>query len=308
MFAGSKDIVDLYPDVYVGRLACRNAMEVKIMTDKIIDYETNTYGQSWFNKILGIGGDSHDDSGTNYNEGEVACEYVFNEYMTEFNPVKLYSSFRYTDAKHIPSSENIVREISDGCGFLLFEGHGHPGSWNTHWPGEFNWDDTPGGTSCYDFSKFNNGGKLPICVIGGCHNSQFNITLFGTLLQMPFMWTHGQPYAECFSWNMARKINGGSIASLGNTGLGYGAVGNHGDIDGDGEDNPDTVEAVGGYQIMQFFKTYDEGVDILGDVWGGAERKFLNTFPCMDDKTDCKTVEQWPLLGDPSLKIGGYSS
>jgi len=26
----------------------------------------------------------------------------------------------------------------------------------------------------------------------------------------------------------------------------------------------------------------------------------------MEDQTDAKTVEQWPMLGDPSLKIGGY--
>lgn len=306
-FGAQRDILDLYPDVYVGRLACRNVLEVKIMTNKIIDYETNTYGQEWFNKMISIGGDSHDDSGTNYNEGEVACEYVFNEYMTESTPVKLYASYRDTDPQHTPSSENIVREISSGSGFLLFEGHGHPGSWNTHWPGEFNWEDTPGGISCYTFSKLDNGEKLPIVVVGGCHNSQFNITLLGTILQKPYTWTHGQPFAECFGWHIVRKIDGGGIASFGNTGLGYGAVGNHSDVDGDGIDLPDTLEALGGYQIVQFFKTYDEGVDILGEVWGGAQSKYLDTFPGMDDQTDCKTVEQWPLLGDPSLKIGGYS-
>jgi len=26
----------------------------------------------------------------------------------------------------------------------------------------------------------------------------------------------------------------------------------------------------------------------------------------MEDKIDCKIVQQWALLGDPSLKIGGY--
>jgi hypothetical protein len=26
----------------------------------------------------------------------------------------------------------------------------------------------------------------------------------------------------------------------------------------------------------------------------------------MKDQTDCKTVQEWPLIGDPSLKIGGY--
>jgi len=26
----------------------------------------------------------------------------------------------------------------------------------------------------------------------------------------------------------------------------------------------------------------------------------------MDDQADMKTVQEWVLLGDPSLKIGGY--
>lgn len=38
---------------------------------------------------------------------------------------------------------------------------------------------------------------------------------------------------------------------------------------------------------------------------GGAQKKYLDTFLGMEDQTDCKTVEQWPLLSDPSLKIGG---
>jgi hypothetical protein len=201
----------------------------------------------------------------------------------------------------------MIREISKGSGFLLFEGHGSPTSWNTHWPGYHSWDDTPGGINVYKFVEFSNDGKYPICVIGGCHNSQFNISLVSTAFNMPSMWTYG-PFFESFAWHMARKVKGGAIASLGNTGLGYGAVGNYGDRDGDGIDLPDTLEGVGGYQIVQFFKTYYEGVDILGEVWGGAERKYLDTFPCMEDKIDCKTVEEWPLLGDPSLKIGGYPS
>jgi hypothetical protein len=94
---------------------------------------------------------------------------------------------------------------------------------------------------------------------------------------------------------------------LGNTGLGYGAVGESGDLDGDGVNLPDTAEAVGGYQEVCFFKTYNDGENILGEVWGGAQSKYLNTFPGMEDQTDCKTVEQWPLIGDPSLVIGGYS-
>ena len=306
-FGAGKDIIDLYPDVYVGRLACRNKLEVELMVDKIINYETSTSGSSWFNKMVAIGGDSHDDFGTDYIEGEVVCDYILDNYMPDFDPVKLYASYKDTDPQHTPSTDNIKREISAGCGFLLFDGHGQPGSWNTHWPGIFNWDDTPGGISCYDFPKLSNGDKLPICVVGGCHNSQFNITILGTLLKKPYMWTHGLVFPECFGWWLTRKNGGGSIATMGNTGLGYGSTGEHGDLDGDGVNLPDTLEAVGGYQELCFFKTYAEGKNILGEVWGGAQKKYLDAFPGMDDQIDCKTVEQWPIFGDPSLKIGGYS-
>ncbi|MCK5301162.1 MAG: hypothetical protein KAJ21_04595, partial [Thermoplasmatales archaeon] len=123
-FGAQRDILDLYPDVYVGRLPCRNLKEVQIITNKIIDYETNTLGQEWFNKIIGIGGDSHDDSGTDFYEGEVAVDHVFDSYMNSFSPVKLFASYKTSDPENIPSSENIIREISEGAGFLLFEGHG----------------------------------------------------------------------------------------------------------------------------------------------------------------------------------------
>jgi len=304
-FGAPTDYLDLYPDVYVGRLACRNKVELGYMIDKIIIYETETYGAEWFNRMIGIGGDSHEDN-THYNEGEEVCDAIYEKYMSDFTPVKIYASYKDTNPDFTPSDTNMIREISAGAGFLLFDGHGSPGSWNTHWPGIHNWDDTPGGISCYDFFDFANSGKYPICVIGGCHNSQFNITLISTALNLPFTWAHGVPYAECFGWHMARKQDGGAIASFGNTGLGYGSVGDNGDLDGDGVDLPDTVEALGGYQEAMFFKTYNEGVDILGAVWGGAERSYMNTFPGMSDQTDCKTLEQWPLLGDPSLKIGGY--
>ena len=121
------------------------------------------------------------------------------------------------------------------------------------------------------------------------------------------MWTHGFAFPECFGWWLTRKNGGGSIATMGNTGLGYGSTGEHGDLDGDGVNLPDTLEAVGGYQELCFFKTYAEGKNILGEVWGGAQKKYLDAFPGMDDQIDCKTVEQWPIFGDPSLKIGGYS-
>ena len=99
---------------------------------------------------------------------------------------------------------------------------------------------------------------------------------------------------------MAKK---GAIATIGNTGLGYGAEG--GDRNGNGM--PDCVEYNGGFIEERFYYAYGKlGKDILGETWGTAITEFLNVYPGMKDRIDCKTVEEWVLLGDPTLKIGGY--
>ena len=301
-----KDYIDLYPDVYVGRLACRNNLEVRIMVDKIINYEQQSFQESWFEDVIVVAGDTHNDSGTDYIEGEVMCDYILQHYMDEKHPIKLYASNRDINPEYVCSPENIIRELSNGCSYLFFTGHASPASWNTHWPGKLGWEDTPGGISVFDFPKINNDYRLPICVVEGCHSSQFNITFFATLFGKPYMWISGVGVPECWSWWLTRKIGGGSIATIGHTGLSYEDIGENGDLDGDGENLPDCLEVYCGYQNRQFFNTYHEGHRVVGQLWGGTIRKYLNTFPGMINQIDAKTMEQWVLLGDPSLPIGGY--
>jgi hypothetical protein len=47
---------------------------------------------------------------------------------------------------------------------------------------------------------------------------------------------------------------------------------------------------------------------MVGDAWSMAIAHYLNIYPGMKNRSDAKTIEQWVLLGDPSLKIGGYGS
>jgi hypothetical protein len=306
-FGAGRDVIDLYPDVYVGRLACRNTIEVQIMVNKIVNYERQAYGQSWYDRMILLGGDSFDDRGTNYLEGEVVANAIHNQFMGDFIAVKVYASHQNSDPSLTPETTNIVGEISKGAGHVFFDGHANPASWTTHWPGNFN--EWISGIDIYDFYKMKNDEMLPVVCVEGCHNSQFNVSAIPSLLDSQnnnYMWTHGIPAPECWSWWMARKIGGGSLATVGNTGLGYGAVGEHGDLDGDNVTEPDILEALGGYWFYNFYKTWDEGKDILGELWAGAETKYLNTFPGNDDQSDMKTVQQLALLGDPSLKIGGY--
>ena len=55
MFGGDK--LDLYPDVNLGRLACRNNWEVSSIVDKIIRYEDGPCDPSWFEDMLVVSGD-----------------------------------------------------------------------------------------------------------------------------------------------------------------------------------------------------------------------------------------------------------
>jgi hypothetical protein len=296
----SKDTLDLMPDVCVGRLACRNKLEVRIMVNKIITYEQEGCDPEWFNRIVGVGGDSFDDRpplGDDWYEGEERTKLAF-DYVSNCEPVKIWASNQDTGGL-VPSPGDIVKTINDGCGFVYFAGHGNPFLYNTHWVHEYSWNNTPGGLRIYQMPLLRNKEKLPICVVGACHNSEFNVSFFD-YLNNPLT---PLPTPECWSWWLTRKIGGGAIATIGYTGLEWVAL-----YGWDSDDIPDCTQYYSGYIDSRFFYAYGvDGIDILGEAWGQAVNDYLDRFPGMEESWDCKTAQQWLLLGDPSLKIGGYT-
>ena len=111
------------------------------------------------------------------------------------------------------------------------------------------------------------------------------------------MWTFGVPVPECFCWRLVRNPHGGAIAAIGNTGLGYGIPGKE-----------CTVGGGDAWITIEFFRQHgEENMDILGLAHQQAITSYINNFDMRDfGAGHIKTVEQWVLLGDPSLKIGGY--
>jgi hypothetical protein len=171
--------------------------------------------------------------------------------------------------------------------------------YNTHWVHVFNWTDAPGGINIYEMWRLRNKEKLPVCVIGACHNSEFNTSFFNFIKSE----LDGYPTPECWSWVLTRKIGGGAIATIGYTGLEWNAL-----YGWDTDDIPDCTEYFSGYIDGRFFHAYGvDGIHNLGDAWGQAITDYLDRFPGMSKSWDCKTAQQWLLLGDPSLLIGGYS-
>jgi len=285
--------IDLYPDVYVGRLACRNIIEVRIMVDKIIKYETKSSNQEWFNKIVVVAGDTYPESinpDWKGNEGEENTIKILQN-MSEFEAVKLWTS----DGS-FSGPRDVIQAINEGCGFLYFDGHANPYSWSTHPPNDAEkWID---GLSVLTMSFLRNREKLPICVVGGCHNLQFDVHLT-KLKDDP--WYYYTWIPECWGWKLTRKIGGGSIATIGCTGLGM------------TKEDKESFSGAGDYLEPTFF--YEIGMNntnVLGEAWGNTITDYLNKYPidwntpaAWDYAIDAKTVQQWALLGDPSLRIGG---
>jgi len=160
--------IDLHPDVAIGRLPCRNLLEVIFIVRKIINYEETTYNKHWFKKIVAIAGDTYPEfinpNWTGY-EGEYYADLII-ENLTDFKATRLYTSLgTYT------TWEDLIDPVSQGCGFLYFGGHGSARSWNTHFPNDKN---RTKGFKTYDMVNLINAGRLPVCVVGGCHNAQYD--------------------------------------------------------------------------------------------------------------------------------------
>jgi len=306
--ATKKDILDMYPEVYIGRLPCTCVAQVRTMVKKIITYETTTYGTEWFKKMVVVGGDSAPDPTDPWYEGEEENKLAL-EYMTGFEGVRLWTS-----NGNFTGPQDVIDGISAGCGFLFFDGHGNTMAWSTHPPkNETIWIT---GLLVTNMSKLKNGEKLPVTVCGGCHNGQFNTSLFnilkGVLENGLNYFKSTRPFGEfwyyqwlpsVWAWKLMNVKNGGSIATMAYTGLDW-----FGEGDYNNDTIPDCTQFLSGYTNTQFFKNYGvNNMTILGQAHTQALIDYLNAFPPMADKLDCKTVQEFVLLGDPSLQIGGYS-
>jgi hypothetical protein len=167
-------------------------------------------------------------------------------------------------------------------------------------------------------NKLKNKHKLPIAVVGGCNNGQFDVSIVNNVregikekglfkyfsinpLNPGKFWRMGL-LMRCWAWKLTGKNGGGTIATIANT-----ALGTHAMNDADNNLKNDYVEIYDGWLELRFFQLYGEdNQDILGENHGDAITEYLHRFLGNNDEMDTKMVQQWELFGDPSLKIGGY--
>jgi hypothetical protein len=262
---GDIDGLDLYADVNIGRIPCKNNRELNIVIDKIITYETTTYGQNWFNNAVLMGGDTFPNHGPL--EGEMVTEAISEE-LTDFNCAKLWTS------KGNYNWLNINKEITAGAGFVSYSGHGYQFGFGTSAPNE---EERIEYYTPYALGMRNKN-NYPVIFFDACSTAELDYNFHG--IKLP-----------TFAWFLIKKPVGGAVATIGATRVAFTMVDNEG------------IHGGAGFLNLHFFKAYTPGISV-SEMLVQSQNDYLNSAPWKD----CITLEEFNLLGDPSLKIGGYPS
>ena len=300
---GTKDDPDLIPDVCLGRLPFRYTWEVPIAVNKIIDYENNA-DDSWFKKAVLAGGDGFPPeryggiADPDAWEGEIVCD-EFAELLDnkDFESIKAYCSDE--GDIQVKDDADVIDIVNQGCGFTHFTGHASPIVLGSYEPGT---GITPPPLipfyTGFSVRQFDNEGKLPFMICEGCHNAQFDVTTQNLIEggeDFLFSRDEWMPH-DSSSWFVLQK-GGGAIGVIGNTALGLGGL------------NYGCTEFVGGWIMLRFAHAYAiQNKEFTGTVWQQGVTDYITNFEVSTDMGDRKTVEERALIGDPSIRLGGYKN
>jgi hypothetical protein len=293
------DNMDLYPDLYLGRLLCKDISDVRIVVDKIITYENTTFAQSWFKNLVICGGDTHGrwndllqvyvafTEGKPAYEGEYAGDRII-ENMSEFTATKLYMSallpFGDQEATCL-NITNIEKAFNNGAGFVVFSGHGFPEGWVTYLPGPFLFRQLfplprPNGVTPFHIQQLENDDRLPIVLLDACSCGNFHIS------ESPL------------AWEFVRHQNGGAIACYASTFYSWALAGTS------------NVKSGNGFIRTHIFKNYIEGADKAGVLLAQSIKTYLNNPDAMSkyvpEGLSAMCIMGWEFFGDPTLQLGGY--
>jgi hypothetical protein len=304
---GGRETIDYYPDVYVSRLPFRYSFELAPMIQKIVNYENNA-DDSWYKKAVVIAGDTSPPArgaSTGWYEGELETQLTTSLLEADgFQVTKLWTSLGT-----LTGSNSVINAINNGAGMIQMTGHGNPASLGTYMP---NAESEEGFIDILLLtemrSNLNNGDELPVIIVGGCHNAQFNVTMSniiegiktyginGYFFSPPNRFYYMEWVPRSFCSQLVLQRSGGAIASIGCSGLGIGYINQHWNSGLSGWLDPRFFDAVA-----------NQSKEIVSEAHGQAITDYINIIGSVNsDYADRKTIEEWTLIGDPSLKLGGY--
>jgi hypothetical protein len=265
---GKTDEIDLTPDVFLGRLACEDEIQVQTCVDKIIQYETEkSWCQDWFKNLVLIAGDGIPFDPEGIDESEYLQEF-FIEIMEGFIPKRIWASNGMLN-----NAYNINDAIEEGAGFVFFNGHGSHNLWGTYLHNR-NTMVPPGLYRTSHINQLSNSNALPIVISDACYHLQYD------------------SHPNCFGWSFVSNPNGGGIAFIGGSDTDLAYAGSR------------IVEKGIEKLDLKLCMLYQNGVSYLGNLWGNG---LIEYQPAEDDIVDLLTILQNHLFGDPSLQIANLS-
>jgi len=269
--APDKSAIDIYPDVYLGKLPCNNANELTIIVDKIINYEEHN---KMVNRVVQLGGDTFPGDPEGIYEGEF-CNAAVMDNLPGYSTIQLWGT------NNKLKKQEIKKAFNKGVDFVDCSGHGSWASWATHAPDdEETWIPSKTlipyspytGLLYVDLNLFLylNSKKLPVVIFNACSCSKYSHS------------------PNSISWAMLKKSGAGGIASFGASGIGYGSYG-----------SSETERLWGWMEINILKELYN--TKNLGEVWSNSINDYANSF-VLDDG-DYKTLLEVAMFGDPTLNI-----
>lgn len=321
----NNDEIDFLPDVSVGRIPASTPNEVTAYVNKVIGYELKTTSSdTWFKTASLYTGTENTDPNLGLETflGSAApamkkkvATYLKNKGITTVKE-------RYDIDNYANPATTFLNDANDGLGFVNYLGHGNTSSWE-------GWVSTSG------LSRLDNYGKLPVVFTGACDTGMFagqarfhaykdvnGVAHCGTVdgeVLNPGAYPHlNLPKPACIQDGNV-ICTGGLILTFdedciaeaflfGNPiGSGTGAIAYLGARTGTQATIVDLDE--------HFFKAYEQGNEVLGEMW----KYMLEEYYTQHDLADSNTLfsahwrvghrfdepQKLILFGDPSLMVGG---
>ena len=179
------DSLDLYADIFVGRLPVSDSNDLSNAVKKIYIYETDPPGGNWQNTALLCGAILFPDY--NYT-GEPCCESIAQRLPGNWNLIKLYEPLPYG-----PAPSGSVDSLNNGVAWVQWCGHGNKSGVYWSYTRMIHCDDIP---------TLNNAGKLGVHTSISCLTGAFQEN-------------------RCLAKDMVNFGNGGAIVGTFNTSYGW---------------------------------------------------------------------------------------
>ncbi len=280
-------------------IPCASVREVKAAVKKIVTYEsTGPDAKPWYKNFVGIAGKTFY-LWQGIPDGEYLTTLAYNNTKNAVPGLQLtecYASNRDIGGR-TPTPLDILKSLNEGAGFVDFEGHGDCYAWNTIWHDGVYPENWAGGFNVFFYPLLINGKKLPVVIVGGCHNGLYNVSILAAYQDKKHNNNSDYfcpiPSPVCFSAGLVLKASGGAIGSTGCTGYGLGASG-------------DPASDLSAKLETYFFSEIGQGSTHLAQTHSQAIQKYVSGEDIA--VADAYCITEWALFGDPSLLFGGYSS